>query len=89
LEYAKNEDYGLVYLKKTYNQVPQETFREFCGSALLTLACYWPSSHCRPIPAQNFVTFRIDKSKPFDLDIWHLLICVLSLLFIIYSIRTR
>jgi len=41
--------------KKTYNQVPQEIFGVFCGSALSTLACYWPSSHCRPIPAQTFV----------------------------------
>jgi len=31
-----------------------KSFRECCGSAVLTAACYWPSSHC--IPAQKFVS---------------------------------
>jgi len=30
-----------------------KSFGECCGCAVLTTACYWPSSHC--IPAQKFV----------------------------------
>jgi len=45
---------------------------------VLTVACYWPSSHC--IPAQKFVCVRVGgvKSQPFTVGVGLRQKCVLS-----------
>jgi len=56
-EYAKNFYTYFVDLEKAYDRVEGflvRSFGECCRSAVLTAACYWPSSHC--IPAQKFVS---------------------------------
>ena len=56
-----------------------ESFGECCGSTVLTVACYWPPSHC--IPALTFVsTVHVGwiKSQPFTVGVGRRQGCVLS-----------